>query len=115
MNSPQTPNRNTVSTEFERGLLLRLPFVLVGGVLIAAIAPILARLLAWAGIGADASASITTADIIGLSLLGLTVSTVAVLAIGAVIVMVMKGPAYFADSYPLEDADRPDPPGTPRR
>jgi hypothetical protein len=35
-------------------------------------------------------------------------------AIGAFIVMVMKGPAYVADAYPLEDADQPSP-GQPRR
>lgn len=114
MNSPHIPDRTAVSTVFERNLLLRLPFVLVGGTLIAGLAPALARLMAWAGFGLDPTASITTADIIGLSILGLTFSCVAVLAIGAVIVLIMKGPAYFADSYPLEDAERPDPPSTPR-
>lgn len=116
MNSPTSPDRNTVSTAFERNLLLRLPFVLAGGTLIAALAPALVRLMAWAGVGPDPTASITTADIIGLSILGLTFSSVTVLAIGAVIVLIMKGPAYFADSYPLQDADHPDPPSqaTPR-
>ena len=28
-------------------------------------------------------------------------------AIGCLIVMVMKGPAYVADKYPLSDADEP--------
>ncbi|NMG27936.1 hypothetical protein [Aromatoleum evansii] len=114
MNSPASPNRSAVSTAFERGLLVRLPFVLAGGTLIAALAPALARLMAWAGIGPDPTASITTADIIGLSILGLTFSSVTVLAIGAVIVLIMKGPAYFADSYPLQDAERPDPPSQAR-
>ncbi|MCC4114397.1 hypothetical protein LLG90_03420 [Aromatoleum toluclasticum] len=114
MNSPASPDRNAVSTAFERSLLVRLPFVLAGGTLIAGLAPALARVMAWAGIGPDPAASITTADIIGLSILGLTFSTVAVLAIGAVIVLIMKGPAYFADSYPLQDADRPDPPSQAR-
>lgn len=30
------------------------------------------------------------------------------LAIGCVVVMIMKGPRYSADSYPVEDAERPD-------
>jgi hypothetical protein len=29
------------------------------------------------------------------------------IVIGAYIVVLMKGPAYVADAYPLEDADRP--------
>lgn len=30
------------------------------------------------------------------------------LAIGCVVVLIMKGPHYSADSYPVEDAERPD-------
>ncbi|MBU3724142.1 MAG: hypothetical protein FGM18_01360 [Burkholderiaceae bacterium] len=30
------------------------------------------------------------------------------LAIGCVVVLIMKGPRYSADSYPVEDAERPD-------
>lgn len=29
------------------------------------------------------------------------------LAIGCVVVLIMKGPRYSADSYPVEDAERP--------
>jgi hypothetical protein len=28
-------------------------------------------------------------------------------AIGCVVVMIMKGPQYTSDSYPVQDADRP--------
>jgi hypothetical protein len=34
-------------------------------------------------------------------------NTVLTLAIGAFIVMVMKGPAYVADAYPLVEAEVP--------
>ena len=34
-------------------------------------------------------------------------------AIGAFIVMVMKGPAYVADAYPMQGMDRPDVPLPP--
>ena len=34
-------------------------------------------------------------------------SIVCTVAIAAFIVMVMKGPAYVADAYPLEDSDNP--------
>ena len=34
-------------------------------------------------------------------------TVVLTLAIGCIIVMLMKGPAYVADAYPLNDSDRP--------
>ncbi|HJV25576.1 MAG TPA: hypothetical protein VJ673_07805 [Aromatoleum sp.] len=102
--------RKAANTAFERALLRRLPLVFVGGCMIASLPPLLARAMAAAGLGADPTASITTADIIGISVALLTWTAVCTLAIACGIFLVMKGPAYFADSYPLEDADRPDPP-----
>lgn len=43
--------------------------------------------------------------IISLAILFLTF--VMIVAIGCVIVVIMKGPAYVADAYPLPDADSP--------
>ncbi|BAL22574.1 hypothetical protein [Azoarcus sp. KH32C] len=103
-------HRKAADTAFERGLLRRLPFVFFGGCAIASLPPLLARAMAWAGLGADPTASITTADIFGISVALLTWTTVGTLAIACGILLIMKGPAYFADSYPLDDADRPDPP-----
>ena len=48
-----------------------------------------------------------TVDIYVLGLLVLFWTAVFTVAIGAFVVMVMKGPAYVADAYPLSDADRP--------
>ena len=50
--------------------------------------------------------------LIGLVILHWTV--LFTVAIGAFIVMVMKGPAYVADAYPLPDAEHPAPEGSPR-
>lgn len=48
----------------------------------------------------------------GYALLGYVVlhfSLLAAIAIGCIVVMVMKGPGYEADPYPLLDAERPAP------
>jgi len=37
-------------------------------------------------------------------------TVVLTVAIAAFIVMVMKGPAYVADAYPVEDSEAPDSP-----
>jgi hypothetical protein len=46
-------------------------------------------------------------DIYAISVLVLHWTVVFTVAIGAFIVMVMKGPAYVADAYVLDDADTP--------
>jgi len=44
-----------------------------------------------------------------LGYVGLHFSLLAAIAIGCIVVMVMKGPVYEADPYPLVDAERPAP------
>ena len=111
MNSTTSPGPTKApDTRFERALLRRLPLVFLGGCGIASLPPLLARAMVWAGLGSDPTGSITTADIFGISVLLLTWTTVCTLAIAAGILLIMKGPAHFADSYPLDDAEQPDPP-----
>ena len=50
---------------------------------------------------------IVDAILIGLVMTAWT--AVLTVAIGCCVVMVMKGPHYVADSYPINDAPRPDP------
>ena len=55
----------------------------------------------------DIATRIQTIDILAIGVVVLHWTLVLTVAIGAFIVMVMKGPAYVADAYPLEDAERP--------
>jgi hypothetical protein len=93
----------------ERHILRRLPRVLWVGTALAALLAGVMRLLPWSGSEVEVSTRITTVDIYLISLVILHWTAVLTLAIGAFIVLVMKGPAYVADPYPLNDADRPAP------
>lgn len=93
----------------ERQLLRRLPRVLWVGTLLAALGAGLMRVLPWSGSAAEIATRITTVDIYLISLVILHGTVVFTVAIGAFIVMVMKGPAYVADAYPLSDAEQPAP------
>ena len=95
----------------ERHLLARLPRFVAAGTAIPLFCYLIAPLFSATGgekyladVGIYAIATV------------LTVWTAAfTVAIGCLIVMVMKGPAYVADRYPLSDADEPrsdPPPGT---
>jgi hypothetical protein len=95
----------------ERIVLRRLPAVLLGGSLLVGLPSVIARIASWSGSEADALVRIATVDIAAISVLVLLWTAVLTVAIAATIVLVMKGPAYVADPYPVPDADRPVPRG----
>ena len=85
----------------ERVVLRWLPWTLVFGTLLLAAPSLLVRLVA----GPDDALLVTSTDIYVISLIVLHWTAGLTVAIAAFIVMVMKGPAYVADAYPLPDAD----------
>lgn len=93
----------------ERDVLRLLPRVLVFGTLVLALPSLVVRTFFAAG-EAAASAPLQMVDILAISLVVLHWTIVLTVAIAAFIVMVMKGPAYVADGYPVEDSETPDPP-----
>ena len=94
----------------ERQVLRRLPRILAIGTLLLCL-PSLAARMWWSGApDYEVGASITTVDIYAIGVLILHWTAVLTVAIGAVIVTIMKGPAYVADAYPMEGMDRPDKP-----
>ena len=97
----------------ERTILRRLPRVLWVGTLVLAVCAAAARWLPWGGSETAVFTQLTTIDIWLISLAVLHWTVVLTVAIGAFIVMVMKGPAYVADAYPLCHADRPAPADEP--
>lgn len=92
----------------ERTVLRHLPRILMVGTLILFVPSLLARLYPWDGSETLVALRIANIDIYMISAVFLHLSIVVTVAIAAFIVMVMKGPAYVADAYPLEDADSPD-------
>ena len=91
----------------EWALLRRLPLIAVAGTVV----PLLCWLMVWlAGewAGDVVSAKLATSLEIALaSLVVLYWTVVFTVALGCVIVMIAKGPAYVADAYPLPDSDAP--------
>ncbi len=94
----------------ERDVLRWLPRVLVFGTLLLALPSLATRLLVGEGSTADAPTGLQMVDILALSVVLLHWTAVLTMAIAAFIVMVMKGPAYVADAYPLGDSETPDAP-----
>jgi len=85
----------------ERVILRRLPSLWMGGTMALISVSMLARAWPWSGDTAAISTQLITLDIWLISLGILHWTVLLTVAIGAFIVMVMKGPAYVADAYPL--------------
>ncbi len=97
----------TSPSGLEWTLLRRMPRILAIGTLLPVLASGLARL--WPVIGGNELIAVTllTVDIYVISTVILHWTLVLTLSIGCFIVLVMKGPAYVADAYPLTDFERP--------
>lgn len=91
----------------ERKILRALPQAAILGTLALLAPSLMARLGSLET--AEALKAVTSADILSASLVILHWTVVFTVALASFIVMVMKGPGYVADAYPLADADDPDP------
>ena len=87
-------------------ILKRLPKALLLGTLIPVGLSVLVRLLPPAD-GVDAAKSILNVDIFAIATAITFWTGVLTVAIGCVVVAIMKGPAYVADAYEMIDARRP--------
>lgn len=91
----------------ERTVLRRLPAWLLGGTVVPLLSAGVARLWPWELPASELAAQLGLIDILAVAVVILWWTALFTVGIGAFIVMVMKGPAYVADAYPLMDADQP--------
>lgn len=89
----------------ERLVLRRLPKILLIGSLLLVSPAVIARLIQALAPELGAVIHLMTIDIYVVSLVILHWTVVLTVAIAAFIIVVMKGPAYVADAYPLDEAE----------
>jgi hypothetical protein len=94
----------------ERKVFRALPVILLVGTLVLALPSLFVRFFPWDGSETEVATRIMSFDIYVISLVVLHWTVVLTVGIAAFIVMVMKGPAYVADPYPLNEAETPDAP-----
>ena len=88
-------------------MLRKLPRIALFGTLLIALPSVIVRALNWGDSSTVALTQITTVDIYVLGVVVLHWTVVFTVAIFSFIVYVMKGPAYVADAYQLQDSDKP--------
>jgi hypothetical protein len=92
---------------FEWRLLRMMPNVLLAGTVLPVLMAMLARLLVTEGSMAEIERHLQTFDFIMIGLAIFIWTAVLTIAIGCVIVWLMKGPAYVADAYHVSHSDKP--------
>jgi hypothetical protein len=103
------PNSRREPAGLERVILRKLPATLLGGTLIPLFVSVASHLFPPAGTVVEIAKHLKTIDILSIAT-GLTVWTAAfTVAIGCVVVVLMKGPGYVADAYDLVDSEHPGP------
>jgi len=93
----------------ERKILRLVPRVFWIGTVVIFLPSLVARLWHMDDATYLFSKFITTIDIYAFALLSVLWTALFTVGLGALIVMIMKGPAYVADAYPLIDAEKPRP------
>ena len=94
----------------EWALIKKLPYALLVGTAIPAITAVGMRLIEYEGKAEEVAKFIKTTDIALIAAAVTAWTAVLTIAIGCFVVIVMKGPAYVADAYPLHDAEQPNRP-----
>jgi hypothetical protein len=103
------PGSQRAPEGMERVVWRKLPGIALMGTLVVGLYPLQLRLLPPEQPADLLAKMIQSADILAIAAVVLHWTVVFTVAIGCVIVRVMKGPAYVADAYPLQDRDRPAP------
>ena len=91
----------------ERQILRSLPRICAIGTALLALPSLAVRGAALFNPLLGAGSLVMSVDIYSVSLVVLHWTVVFTVGLSAFIVMVMKGPGYVADAYPLSDADQP--------
>lgn len=96
----------------ERVLLRKIPKYLLGSIIIPLFMVIFVRLSPIENLFASTAEEVaklhTTIDYLSIAIFVGILPVILALFIGCIIVILMKGPAYIADAYDVDDADKPD-------
>lgn len=87
-------------------ILRKLPKVTLAGLMIPVALAILVRIVPPEP-GVNIAKHIRSVDIFAIATAITFFTAVFTVAIGCIIIYIMKGPAYVADAYPLQHSDRP--------
>jgi len=101
------PNSRREPPGLEWVVLRKMPMVVLGGTAIPVLFAIAGHLFPPVGTSVEVAKHLTMVNIFSIATVVTVWSAAFTVAIGCCVVVLMKGPAYVADKYELQDADRP--------
>ena len=101
------PNYRRQPSGLEWVILKKLPIFLLGGTAIPLFVSIGSRLYPQQGTAIQIAEHLTGIDILSIATAVTVWMAGFIVAIGCFVVVLMKGPAYVADAYPLSDSEQP--------
>lgn len=101
------PGHTKTPVGAERTILRLIPKVFCFGSLLIAMPALLMRLLSLFDLHHVDFKLASTIDILSIGVMIVFWIALVIVGQGAFVVMLMKGPAYVADAYPLVDSDKP--------
>jgi len=107
VNCRRPPSSRSSASGFERTILKKLPMVLLGGTLIALFVSIGTRFYLPEGNADKIASHLVGVDILSIAVVVTLWMTAIPVALGCCVVLLMKGPVYIADTYPLDDSEQP--------
>ena len=101
------PGHRPSAPGLEWAIMKRLPVLTLGGTVIPLLVAAGLHLTSPAGTPAEVNQYLTLVNILAAATVMTVWTALFTVAIGCVVVWIMKGPAYVADAYELKEADRP--------
>jgi len=101
------PNSVREAPGLEWTILKKLPVTLLFGTLFPLAISLANRFLPPEGSATQIAKHVKSVDIIAIATAVTVWTAILTVAIGCCVVLMMKGPAYVADAYELEDSERP--------
>ena len=90
-------------------LLRKIPLILIVGTCIPVLLNLSIRMGLYSHANLHHAQQVAYADLMSVAIVLTFWMAVFTVTLGCLVVIVMKGPAYTADAYPVEDYDRPGP------
>ncbi len=101
------PNSRRAPPGLEWVTFKKLPIILLGGTLVPLVAALASRLFPPDGTPAQIEKHLASVDILLIATVVVVWMSVFIVAIGCLVVILMKGPGYIADAYHLDDSEQP--------
>lgn len=105
---PGYTSRGKSAPGLERKILRWIPYAFLTIIFLCGLPSVMVRLMEWQGSAHSIEAFIGRVDMMAVGVFFVLFNATFALTIGAILILLMKGPGYVADGYKLIDSESPE-------